>query len=188
MRHGFTLLELLLATMLSTVLMIGVLAVVSDLGASGLGAGDALAKSADAGGESGAAVDQAALEAWVRLLRDDLAHAGYVDVAQENAVTLVGLAALEGPGRRLTHRPVRVEYRVEMVKERAWVVRRQESLDVLTNQSVQRDLACGGVRRFVLERGSLDSKGDVWRLKAWAGDGAAPTWDHRVMLARRATP
>lgn len=140
--RAFTLLELLVATALSTVLMIGVLAVVADLGAPEVAAG--IRDEAGAGGAAEAS------DAWVRLLREDLAHAHSIDASKANEVALMGYGALDGRGRERTHRPVLVLYRIEMIDGRPWLIRRQAVLDVLTNQNVQRDLVCCGVTRFEL--------------------------------------
>jgi hypothetical protein len=140
---AFTLLEVLVATVLATLLMVGVLAVVADLGASGV--------VAPAKARPEAALGPEAADAWVRLLREDLNHASAVHAADENEMTLVGYAALDTPARERTHRPVRVLYRIQEVRGRRWIIRRQEALDVLTNENVQQDLVCCGVSRFELK-------------------------------------
>jgi prepilin-type N-terminal cleavage/methylation domain-containing protein len=140
--RAFTLLELLVATALSAILMVGVLAVVADLGAAAVAAQEKADPAAPLGPQ--------ALEAWVRLLREDLRHARTVVADKEGELVLVGYGALDA-ARQRTHRPVRVLYRIEEVRGRPWVTRRQAALDCLTNQNVQRDLVCGGVTRFELE-------------------------------------
>lgn len=137
--RAFTLLELLLATALTAVLMVGVLAVVANLGAPEAAAGHVPDRERNR-----------ALEACLDLLREDLAHAVAVDASQANALTLVGYAALDDRARERTHRPVRVRYGLERIDGRAWLVRRQDALDVKTNETVQRDLVCCGFTGFQL--------------------------------------
>ncbi len=140
---GFTLIELLAASALTAVLMVGVLAVIADLGAAGMEPTRAL--------EADATFEDDALAAWLSLLREDLEHAMDVDVPRPGVLVLTGYGALDGSRRERTHRPVRVRYTVEEVGGRAWLVRRQAALDVLSNRHVQRDLVCSGVVRFALE-------------------------------------
>ncbi len=144
--RGFTLLELLMATVLSALLMVGVLAVVADLGADGLSGG--LSAAAEAASSRAAGED--AVEHWLGLLREDLQHAAETNMLGESEVELIGCLALDADRRRRTHRPVRVVYRIADVAGRSWLVRRQEALDVLTNRHVQRDLVCRDIRRFEL--------------------------------------
>ncbi len=145
-RRAFTLLELLTATVLSTVLMMGVMAVVTDLGASGM-----YQQTPDGSGESpGAHKQSRQLDAWMRLLRRDISHAGEVNTLENNELVFTGYNALDTSGGRRTHRPVQVSYRIREVDGRKWLVRQQAALDVLTNKNVQRDLVCRGVRRFEL--------------------------------------
>ncbi len=135
-RRAFTLLELMLASALSALLMVGVLAVVADLGASG---GIQQVQLGD---------DQQPLEACAAVIRDDLVHASKVYESATDELTLFGYGALDAAGRRRTHRPVLVQYRFERIGDRRWLVRRQASLDVLSNQNVQRDLVCAAVAKF----------------------------------------
>ncbi len=137
--RAFTLLELLLATALTAVLMVGVLAVVADLGAPEAAAGPAPDRERDR-----------ALEACLDLLHEDLSHAVAVDASKANEVTLVGYASLDGGARERSHRPVRVRYTLERIDGRSWLVRRQDALDVKTNETVHRDLVCCGFTGFQL--------------------------------------
>lgn len=148
--RAFTLLEMLMATALSTVLMIGVMAVVADLGSAGLDSSVRQRKPLETGGDPAPGIGRDALGAWVGLLREDLRHATEVVASRDNELTLWGYGALDSRSRERTHRPVRVRYGIETVGGRSWLVRRQSLLDALTNQNVQRDLVCGGVRRFEL--------------------------------------
>lgn len=165
-RRGFTLLEILLGLTLTTLLMVGVLAVVTDLGTRGL------ARPGEAGGDSDDVVD-----ALVRLLREDLVSAS-VETVGENELSLTGYAHLDSACGERVHRPVRVDYRLERRGGRGWLVRRQAALDVLHNRGVQEDLVCGGVERFELTRvGQVGSGGA--KVDASAGGG----WRLCVRLA-----
>ena len=157
-RRGFTLLEMLLATVLSVMLMVGVLAVIAGLGTAASKAGDQPVPAADA------------IDGWLRLLQEDLNLAVKIDASRSNELTLTGYAALDEPGRERTHRPARVLYRFEDVGGRRWLIRRQALLDLATNQNVQRDLVCSGLSRFELvptpmEAARSDLKSTLWRLR-----------------------
>jgi len=198
-QRAFTLLELLLASALLAVLMTGILAVVTDLGRSEL----ALQRHRTTPEEDPPAADlppeDPALDAWLRLLQDDLAHARTVVSARENELALLGYSALQpGQGQR-THRPVRIEYTFEEIDHRRWLVRRQALLDLPTNQNTQRDLVCSGIQRFLISRvvetppttarasvaGTLAPAtapapaplGSHWRLRVWAPTQDAPCFD-----------
>lgn len=148
--RAFTLLELCIATVLSTVLMIGVLAVVMDLRDPAL-----IASSDDAVDESAnptlrRADEEAAVDAWVRLLREDLDHAVVIDAVEPGRIAMIGYGALNGRCRRRVHRPVRIVYELVRRSEASWLIRRQTALDVLTNRNRRRDLVCSGIERFEL--------------------------------------
>jgi len=151
-RHAFTLVELLAATALTAILMVGVLAVVADLGVANLTSSSTAAKPSPEAG---------AMEALVRLLREDLVHATAVRIPRPNEVVLVGYAALDGNDRERTHRPVLVAYRLADLDGRRWLIRRQSALDVLSNQGIRYDLVCGNVTRFELVRSGGDSGADA---------------------------
>jgi len=159
-RPGFTLLEMLLATALAAILMVGVLGLITDIGSSQLAAAES---------EEPGRSPTAALEAWAALLREDLEHAREVDLSQPNELRLVGTHALDSARREATHRPVEVVYRMEEIDGRSVLVREQAALDVATNRNVQRDLVCGGVDRFDLGLRIVE----VDRYGATSGDIAA---------------
>jgi hypothetical protein len=168
-------LELLLALMIMAVLMVGVLAVVTDLsGRASAGAQDC----------TGADLAPAMVDAWVRQLRQELA-CGAIETAREDELTVVGYMALGSADRGVTHRPVRVVYRIEDIGGRAWVVRQQTLLDVPANQGVQRELVCSGVPRFEFVRAggpvAAGTPGGSWRLRVWAREQEAPSQDRLVL-------
>jgi prepilin-type N-terminal cleavage/methylation domain-containing protein len=185
---GFTLLEMLLATALMSVLMVGVLAVISTLEpASGVN-GLALAEGS---------LPVEAFDAWVTLLREDLSHSRDARL-KENLFELSGYLGLDARNRQRTHHPARVEYRLEKLGGRQWLVRVQTALDEATNENVRRDLVCCGVTRFAITRvsnthsepmdGALSvprnwqDVGGVWRLCVWTDDREQPGYD-RLMIA-----
>ena len=178
---GFTLLELCIAIMLSSVLMIGVLAVITDLQNTTLADDD---DDPPRGREEfgGDATDmESALNGLVELLRDDLKHAGMIEVVRTGEVALTGYCALDKPRCERVHRPVRVVYALENMAGRSWLVRRQEYLDVATNRHVQRDLVCSGVRRFELvsmidgRETAVSAKSGGVRLASPGAGGGDPT-------------
>lgn len=137
-RPGFTLLELLLASALTTMLMVGVLGLVSQIGLPAEESADAISR-------------DAAVEGFAEMLRADLEHAVAVDATDENHVELLGYAALDDEARSRSHRPVRIVYRFDEIRGRSWLVREQHLLDVLTNRNMQRDLVAAGVSSFALD-------------------------------------
>lgn len=139
-RPGFTLVELLLATTLSTLLLIGVMAVVTGLSSS--------AGFERSVGATGHATDPAVVDSWLRLLREDFENARRIELLSDTELEVVGYAALDPQSGERTHRPVRVVYAIERVGGRDWVVRRQTALDVLTNKATTGALVCGGLSRF----------------------------------------
>lgn len=196
-RRAFTLLEMLLATVLSTLLLIGLLAVVADLGASGMAAGGQFGTLFAADGSPDSAAMAEAVEAWLPLLREDLNHTARADVSKANELTLVGQFALDAGGRARTHRPARVRYRLTEINGRRWLIRRQEALDSWTNEDVQCDLVCSGVTRFEVvqsgdepriqpnaDRSGQANGGSVWRLRVWTGNSRDPAMDRVVNVQR----
>ncbi len=186
--RGFTLLELLLATVLSSMLIVGVLMVLTNLTggdmAGGVGVGT---PAADARSRA------EAVDAWAELLRHDLVHATHFESPRDNVLTLTGYSGLHGPARDRAHRPVRVRYEVHEINGRFWLVREQSARDVRTNPHVQRDLVCTGVRRFeivrvpaIKESVSPDEMNNRfhWRLRVWTGDQPAPQVE-RIIAAYR---
>lgn len=136
-RRGFTMIELLLASVLMAVLMIGVLAVITRLAPV-----DEPALTADQ--------PSSEVDALIRLLRDDLLHAQHVETLSEREILLISHGSMESNTRRYVHRPVTVRYQITTVDGEPWLIRRQTALDVLTNQNEQRDLVYRGINRIAL--------------------------------------
>jgi hypothetical protein len=180
--RGFTLVEMLLATVLTTILMVGVLAVITTLGTRGA--------VADSVRPLEGLTDTQAAEACARLVREDLDEATNVDATKVGELRLSGYGALDSRSRERTGRPVNVRYAVEEIDGRPWLVRRQESLDALGLDNVLCDLVCEGVRRMELVKTPSDSKDSppvkgphAWRLRLWTSDAAEPTFDFFMGLA-----
>jgi prepilin-type N-terminal cleavage/methylation domain-containing protein len=181
-RRAFTLLEMLTATVLLGLLMVGVLAVVRDIGAGGGPVASPLAPHAVA--------DIDDIGYWMGLLCEDLDHAQVVDASVPNRLTLTGHSALDAASSEQTHRPARVQYELQDIGGRPWLIRRQTAQDVLTNENVRRDLVCYGVKRFELVRlagaapaGQGGGKpAVVWRLRVWTDDLEQPLCDRLVTV------
>jgi len=156
---GFTLLELLLATVLCSMVMVGVLSMITRILADSTVVSAAGLKH---DGERSPGPADFAVDAWVGLLADDLRHAMQVTADEPGRLVIVGYHALQDVGRSSVHAPVRVHYEMQMIGSTRWMVRRQVALNAATNEHVQRDLVCAGVTRWQLsqqqgpEAGSAD--------------------------------
>lgn len=148
--RGFTMLELLMALALSAMLMIGVMAVIAQLGAKSVRQASAHTGQAGQPGQAMEPGAGAAMESMARLMGEDIEQAEWVDATKPNQLELTGYCGLDDQGRGRLHRPVDVVYRLEQANGRTWLVRRQMLRDVLTNQNIQRDLVCGDVTGFAI--------------------------------------
>lgn len=182
-RKAFTLLELMLAVTLASLLVMGVLAVLTQVGASALNppvASRLEGEASDEQANAAATLSDHALEAAVALLRRDMAHATRIE-AEANRLELVGPCALEARRRAGVHRPVRVIYTLERIEGRRWLVRTQRALDVATNQNTQRDLVLAGLARFRLSPKQIETKRPAQtqkpRRRQGEGDAASRTAD-----------
>ncbi len=140
--RAFTMIELVLASALCTVLMVGVLGVITSLS----GPDQAMVDASHGGGPS----REETIDALARLLRSDLAHATAVEVVGGSDLVIQGNCGLDESRRTPTHRPVEVRYKVMQINGRPWLVRRQQALDTLSSEQVQRDVVCAGVSRLAL--------------------------------------
>jgi hypothetical protein len=162
---------MLLATVLSALLMVGLLAVVVSLGKPVLRQG---------GRQVAAAADAGPVEAVVRMLREDVQHAAELKSTAAGELRFIGYQALTGAGRATVHRPVEVVYRAEVVEGRTWLVRRQAALDVTTNQGVQRDLVASNITGL-----SVGVDGGQWRVSlTMGGAGEEPRTINRILVTR----
>ena len=126
---AFTMVELLAATALSAMLMIGVLGVIGVIG--------------ERASSPLTLIDQPPDDALLRQLRWDLSHARSICV-EGDRLLLRGYGGLADDGRP-AHRPADVSYAVALLGQRPWLVRRQSELDALTNLNSRRDLLMADV-------------------------------------------
>lgn len=148
--RAFTLLELLLATVLLAVLMIGVLSVVARLSTAAYRA-EAMSAVQRSGAAASVPDIERDIEPLIRLLRDDLEHASHIDASRPNQVTLSSHCALDRITLEPTHRPALVSYSLEELDGRTWLIRRQAALDAISNEPAHRALVCAGVKIFQIE-------------------------------------
>lgn len=142
MRRGFTIVELLVASALAALLMVGVLRVAASIRL------DPVKSSSQ----------DAWLDRFVDLLRWDLSHARTIS-RKGGRFTLTGYGFLHQADEdqpddadiASAHRPVSIEYFVAAEEDIGWLIRRQTNLDELTNQSISASLVCGNVVGFELE-------------------------------------
>ncbi len=180
-RRGFTLLELVLASALSVVLMMGILAVLTDMSSDP----ETLIKPTRAD----APATGRTFEAWAKLLRDDMSHTHRIESSGPNRIVLRGSGALDARGRSRTHRPVELVYELRKIDGRTWLVRRQRALDVLSNRNVQRDLVCTGIEKFELSaEGSMLIQGAVQASGESAPPGAEQNPDRSARGSREQGP
>src|ERR1051325_5737104 len=111
--NAFTLLELMLATVLSVMLMVGVMGVVGQIRHSAA-IGPSTSQSS--------ALDEA-LDAWVRLLREDLNQTTQPVTSKSNELALIALGGLDAGRLERTHRPACIVYRLASIGGRSWLVR-----------------------------------------------------------------
>jgi len=136
---GFTLIEMLLASALTAVLMVGVMAVVGQLGSPlGDSSQPSQAKWEDAG------------RSWQSLLRQELALASTVDGSVPGQIELRGPLALSLDTLERTHDTAVVRYFVETIAGTSALWREQSTqpLGVDQTKQTQRWLVGLGVERF----------------------------------------
>lgn len=190
-RYGFTLIEMLLATVLMSLLMVGVLAVITRV--SGPIASEATPVSL-----SGIAIDT---DAAVRVITADLAQAQEIELVGD-AVAIKGHAGLNALTKERNQRPVEVRYLIKVIADQPCLVREERLLDVKPAQAISYELVAVGITGLELEpparvlvsevSGGDEDSGEeqalpmdgVWRLKL--RDGAnQPVVDRPVILRRR---
>lgn len=199
-RSGFTLIEMLLATVLTAVLMVGVLAVVVSVsGPIQAGQGD------------GQAMQLMETDDVVRVLRADLAQARTLETAGGELV-LMSYGSLDPLTGERTQRPVDVRYRVQTIGVRSWLVREEQPLDGEAALAVRTELVAAGVSRLELDpptdlpvirasgEGGRDSKEDadeetptlpedgLWRLRLWREGQSQAVLDTGVVMRRSLAP
>ena len=137
MRQAFTLIEQLAALVLASLLMFAALAVLAGMARQG-------------GAVPVARTEQnVALERTAELIRRDLLDAKRVKVG-DNEMTLSGFNSLDPTTLAPTHRPVRVSYWIERDEHLSRLMRRQETLDVLSNHNAWSETVCNDVAAITL--------------------------------------
>lgn len=133
MSRGFTLVELLAATALAVSLMAGAMGVVASIRAD-------VAEQHDA-----ARNEIAPTRALIALIHRDLLHARVMK-QYGGKIELIGYAELD----RGSHRPMKIEYFVQRLADRNWLMRRRTRLDELTNKNHRTELAAADVAGIAL--------------------------------------
>ncbi|MFN3166629.1 MAG: prepilin-type N-terminal cleavage/methylation domain-containing protein [Phycisphaeraceae bacterium] len=185
--HGFTLLELLLASVLLAVLMVGVLSVITNVVQP--------AEAAAQQGEARNKIDSA--QAFADLLREDIEHASVIDEVGARSIAFIGHCGFDPVTNERAQRPVRVRYFIEDVDGVPWVFRSEQPLDTEAKRDARRALVGAGVTRFeliapqrdALQEGEADDDAErpsdaVWRLRVWGDDEQTPAVDRQVVLSR----
>lgn len=122
---------------LTAALMVGVLGVMPQTQTLVGEARDATAKDPDA-------------SALIRLLTEDLDHAGEVVTSEPDRLVLRSYASLDTPDRDLRHEPVEVTYRFDEIAGRRWLVRVESPMRSVTNRDTSRALLGAGFDAFHL--------------------------------------
>ncbi|MCC7407057.1 MAG: prepilin-type N-terminal cleavage/methylation domain-containing protein [Phycisphaeraceae bacterium] len=157
--HGFTLVEVLGAIVLLSLLMFAALNVTISLNHQA----------------RALSVMENARPGWqqdlISLLMYDLAHAQQVEMNPRTQMLTFrgGFNHLDSDTRQPLHRPVEVIYQLvetddstSMADESArprWLTRKQVNLDDLSNHNAWSDMVCGGVKRFRLVLASPENDG-----------------------------
>lgn len=140
MRRAFTILELLVATALTALLLLAVFHVLGSLGRSRT----TLAQQTDSG-------------TWrsdlLQTLRYDLVNATAANFHRDG-VTLTGHGALRRTTLARSHEPVTVVYGLATIHGRRWLVRSQSPRDGLSNDPGWSELICPDVNGFTIRSAS----------------------------------
>lgn len=195
-QSGFTLLELLLASALTAMMMVAVMGLVTQV----VRPIDAV----DVDGEAGGVVS----EAWLSLLRDELGQAHTITPGN-NRIDLMSFGGLDARSYERTQRPVLVRYQVAEVDGRSWLIRSEKSLDASQQRPARRELVGAGVNRVELvpavssnpaEASAAGRSGrdvgevelheqylseGVWLLRLWTDDPVKPAVERAVVLRER---
>lgn len=163
MNKAFTIVELLVASALATVLMVGVLHVVGSIKHDRVNSQ-----------EHAAAIP---LENLVHLLAWDLTNARTI-VQKNGKIVLEGYCALDrdvfdvtrDPTASVLHEPVVVEYSVWKDNGHSWLTRRQTHLNDLSNRNAWTEVVCRGVAGIQLA--PVVPEGDGFAI----GNSLADAW------------
>lgn len=166
--YGFSVIELLAALVLATMLMIvvmGFLSVISQ--------------------RRKALLENAPSRMWqqvlTRQIHTDLANARRYEF-QPDRLRLMGFCAVDPRSSQLTGRPAEVSYDLVQVNSQTWLFRTETLLDSDTNDNQRRELVCRNVTRMKLERmgGTNEKKRfsgaipQCCRITLWTPGGEEP--------------
>ena len=193
-QSGFTLIEILLATILTAVLMVGVLAVIVSV------SGPIQHRSEESGQST---IGQIDLDAITRVLATDLAQARSIE-STSGELKLMSYGGLDPQDRTRTQRPVNIGYRVQLIDDNPWLVRTEQALDGEVVIAPYYELVAPGVTRIALvtptdqsptitrtgnghrvvqEPIALPADG-LWRLRLWTQGRQDPIIDRPVVIRR----
>lgn len=196
-RSAFTLIEMLLATILTAVLMVGVLAVIARIA-------NPMQHASDIDTDATPYVES---EMLVQIFAADLAHARTIH-ALPGELRLMGYTSLEPQRRTRTQRPTHIHYRVASVDRQPWLLRDEYPLDGQTKSISHTELIAQGVTRIALDppsdlpatparfgaghrtledKDALPADG-LWRLRLWNQGGGEPFVDHHLVMRRPVSP
>lgn len=200
--RGFTLLELLLASVLMAVLMVGVMSVIANV-----------VRPAASLADNGSAVSlQEQAQAWVRVLHADLGQARMIK-KRGDEVVVMNTGGIDPLTQQRTHRPVIIRYAIKKVGERSCLVRYEQSLDTREVMPERRELVGIGVTRlelvppaeFLLEPDASHQSVTIknvaekekkieppidglWTLKLWTDLSDRPTIERGLAIRRSLKP
>lgn len=140
---AFTIIELLVASALSVLLMVGVLRVVGSFKLES---------------QKTDATQSLKSDALIKLFIWDMLNAQTIS-QKDNTIVLTGHGSLERqtPSDRThrpksaTHQPVKIEYELRKTQSESWLVRRQTHLNDMTNHNAWTEVVSRGVNRFELK-------------------------------------
>lgn len=137
-RSGLTLLELLAALVLASVMMAGVVGVL---------------KSMNLKARQVAELDVKPdwHRRFVALITHDLRNARRINV-DETSITLTGYMGRDFGSGQATHRPTQVRYFIRQTDEHAWLLRREEHIDIRSTENNETEVVCHDVRALTIER------------------------------------
>jgi prepilin-type N-terminal cleavage/methylation domain-containing protein len=137
-RNGLTLLELLTALVLASLMMSGVVGVLRQMK------------------QKSKQIDQLDLQpAWesrlVSLITHDLQNSRRISV-NETSITLTGYMGRDFNTGQATHRPTQVRYFARQTEENAWLLREEQHIDVRSTENTQTEVVCYDTRSLTIER------------------------------------
>lgn len=181
---GFTLIELMLATVLTSVLMVGVLAVITRVSAP-------IQPQVSAADQA----QQHVIDACVRIISDDLTQARTLDTT--GGVGFMGYSSLDPVTHERAQQPVRIRYYVQPIAGRPWLLRQERALVGDPAMKVHTEPVMAGVSRIELVKqqggGTLEAESDerpldaCWLLRLWTDESERPAITRSIVTQRGLT-